>query len=253
ITAIYTGEPGHEPSRNTDLVNITPPNGGHPTTTSLECLPANVVVGNAATCTATVTDTDPADPGNPTRAVVFASDSAGTFNLGGCQLKNLNADKATCDFTYTPSAVRSGTHTISAAYEGDADHEPSPVVSDEVTVTGVNSPPPPPPGTPTGPGTTPPVVTPPAPGPLAPNTILRKKPRKKTAKRKAKFKFVADQPGSTFQCKLDKKPFKPCRSPWKKKIKAGRHTFRVRAINPQGMVDPTPAIFKWKVGKAKKR
>jgi hypothetical protein len=23
----------------------------------------------------------------------------------------------------------------------------------------------------------------------------------------------------------------------------------VRAINPQGIVDPTPAIFKWKVGK----
>jgi hypothetical protein len=126
-----------------------------------------------------------------------------------------------------------------------------------VDVIAANPPGPPPPGPGQNPNQNPPVapkVTPPPPPAAAapPNTILKKKPRKKTAKRKAKFKFVSDQPGSTFQCKLDKKPFKPCRSPWKKKVRPGRHTFKVRAINPQGIADPTPAVFKWKVGKGAK-
>ena len=247
ITAIYTGDPGHEPSRNAQLLNVTPPNGGLETATALNCAPGSVNVGAATNCTVTVTNVNGAQ-NRPTRAAIFATDSSGTFNLGGCVLAGAGATSS-CQITYRPTERRTGTHTLTAAYEGDLTHEPSQGQT-EVTVTEIGNPPPP--GTPTGPGTTPPVITPPAPGPVAPNTILRKKPRKKTAKRKAMFKFVADQPGSSYQCKLDKKPFKPCRSPWKKKVKPGRHTFQVRAINPQGMVDPTPAIFKWKVGKVAK-
>src|SRR5262249_26105058 len=37
-----------------------------------------------------------------------------------------------------------------------------------------------------------------------PQTKLAKHPRKKTALRTAKFTFSSDQPGATFQCKLDK-------------------------------------------------
>ena len=135
VTAIYAGDPAHEPSRNSDLVGVTPPNGGHPTTTTLDCQPAKVAVGKASTCTATVTDTDPGNPAPPTRAVVFASDSPGAFSLGGCRLERPAGDKASCKFTYIPSEVGSGTHTISAAYEGDPAHEPSPLNSDQVTVT----------------------------------------------------------------------------------------------------------------------
>jgi large repetitive protein len=65
--------------------------------------------------------------------------------------------------------------------------------------------------------------------------------------RKAKFSFTSDQPSSAFQCKLDRGPFKPCRSPYKHKVKRDRHSFQVRAVNPAKVVDPTPAKFHWPV------
>ncbi len=241
LLALYGGDADHEPSQGSARLDVAPPNGGHSTTTTLACQPTPVVLGDAAICAATVTDDD-SSPVAPTRAVIFASDSPGTFDLGGCRLERLGDDKARCSFTYRPSQLGGGIHRIAAAYEGDPGHEPSSPTFFLVTVTA-------PVATPASqPPSQQPRVT-----PAAPNTVLRKKPRKKTAKRKAMFKFVADQPGSTFQCKLDRKPFKPCRSPWKKKVKPGRHTFKVRAVNPQGIADPTPATFKWKVGKAKRR
>jgi hypothetical protein len=254
ITAIYAPSADHEPSQESEPLEVVQPtNEAHDTTTALDCAPANVTVGNAATCTATVTDTD-AIPTTPTRAVVFASDSAGAFDLGGCQLgQPTAAGRATCTFTYRPSAIDSGTHTIVASYAGDLDHSPSPPSSDEVTVTAPLGPPQPPapPARPPSSGSPPQVAPPPA-AAAGPDTILRKKPRKKTALRKATFIFAASQPGSTFQCKLDRKAFKPCSSPWKTKVKPGPHTFQVRAVNAQGVADPTPAQFKWKVGKSAK-
>jgi CSLREA domain-containing protein len=82
---------------------------------------------------------------------------------------------------------------------------------------------------------------------IAPETTLTKKPKKKSTKRKAKFKFESSEDGSTFECKLDKKPFKPCTSPFKKKVKPKKHKFKVRAIDAAGNVDPTPAKAKFKV------
>ena len=76
---------------------------------------------------------------------------------------------------------------------------------------------------------------------------LRKKPKAKSANRLAKFSFGSDQAGATFQCMLDRNPFKPCHSPFARKVKSGRHVFRVRAINPAGLADPSPAVFRWKV------
>jgi hypothetical protein len=82
----------------------------------------------------------------------------------------------------------------------------------------------------------------------APETTITKGPKKKTAKRKAKLKFKASEPDSTFECKLDKKPFAPCKSPFKKKVKDGtKHRFQVRATDPAGNVEATPAKRKWKV------
>jgi hypothetical protein len=84
-------------------------------------------------------------------------------------------------------------------------------------------------------------------GGKAPNTTRRKKPKTKTAATAAKFTFVSDKAHSSFQCKLDRKPFKPCRSPFKAtKLKPGSHTFKVRAV-AAGAADPTPATFRWKV------
>jgi Right handed beta helix region len=75
-----------------------------------------------------------------------------------------------------------------------------------------------------------------------PDTKIVKGPPKKTHKTTVKFKFTSTEAGSAFQCKLDKKPFKACVSPKKyKKLKPGKHVFKVRAIDKTGNVDPTPA------------
>jgi hypothetical protein len=81
-----------------------------------------------------------------------------------------------------------------------------------------------------------------------PQTKISKHPRKKSALKKAKFSFSSDQPHSSFECQFDKKgAFKACRSPFKRKVKPGRHSFQVRAINASGIADPSPAVFRWTV------
>jgi len=81
-----------------------------------------------------------------------------------------------------------------------------------------------------------------------PDTKIVKGPPKKTHKKKVKFKFTSTEAGSTFQCKLDRKPFKTCSSPKVyKKLKPGKHVFKVRAIDKAGNVDPTPAKRKFTV------
>lgn len=81
----------------------------------------------------------------------------------------------------------------------------------------------------------------------APNTRIGKHPKKRGAKRRVRFTFFASQRGSRFECKLDKRRFRPCGSPFHRKVKPGRHVFRVRAVNRAGTVDPTPAVFRWRV------
>lgn len=85
----------------------------------------------------------------------------------------------------------------------------------------------------------------------APETTITKKPKKRTKKRKAKFAFSSNEAGSTFECQLDKKAYKPCSSPYKHRVKRGKHRFRVRAIDAAGNVDPTPAKRSWKVKRRK--
>jgi hypothetical protein len=81
----------------------------------------------------------------------------------------------------------------------------------------------------------------------APNGRIGKHPKKRTANRRAKFTFFSNQPGSRFECKLDKRRFRPCKSPFERKLKPGRHAFRLRAINAAGTPDPTPATFRWRI------
>jgi hypothetical protein len=83
-----------------------------------------------------------------------------------------------------------------------------------------------------------------------PDTRITSGPKKKvkTKKRKAKvtIAFTSDQPGSTFQCKVDNGSFQSCTSPFTTKLKAKsgkgkKHTIEVRAVGPTGAVDLTPA------------
>jgi Tol biopolymer transport system component len=81
----------------------------------------------------------------------------------------------------------------------------------------------------------------------APNGRIGKHPKKRTKKRRARFTFSSNQAGSRFECKLDKRPFRPCKSPLVKRLRPGRHTFRLRAIGAAGLPDPTPAVFRWRI------
>ena len=59
---------------------------------------------------------------------------------------------------------------------------------------------------------------------------------------RAKFKFSSEPAGARFECKLDKKAFRACRSPRiYRGLAAGKHTFRVRAVSASGQPDPSPA------------
>lgn len=81
----------------------------------------------------------------------------------------------------------------------------------------------------------------------APGTKIGKKPKARSKVRKAKFTFSSTEAGSTFRCKLDKGAFKTCRSPFSKRVKPGKHTLRVAAVDALGHTDASPAVFKWKV------
>ncbi len=84
--------------------------------------------------------------------------------------------------------------------------------------------------------------------PKRPETTIGAKPPAKTHDRTPTFRFSSDEAGSAFQCKLDGKPFRACRSPFTtKRLALGRHTFRVRARDASGNLDPSPASYAFRV------
>lgn len=81
----------------------------------------------------------------------------------------------------------------------------------------------------------------------APKATITKAPKAKSTSTTAKFRFKANEGGSTFQCKLDKGKFKKCKSPKTyKKLKVGKHVFKVRATDKAGNVGK-PATRKFTV------
>ena len=82
----------------------------------------------------------------------------------------------------------------------------------------------------------------------APNALITRRPRNRLARRKARYRFLSDDPGVAFQCKLDRQKFKPC-GPAKtfRKLRPGPHRLRVRAVDEAGNVDPTPATDRFRV------
>ena len=80
-----------------------------------------------------------------------------------------------------------------------------------------------------------------------PNTAITSGLRRVKTSRKATFRFVSSIPGSRFQCKLDRRPWRRCASPKHYTALARRfHVFRVRAT-VFGRVDPTPARRSWTI------
>lgn len=95
-------------------------------------------------------------------------------------------------------------------------------------------------------------VPPPPPADLRPprTRVLRAPPsRLFTTKkwRRVAFRFNANEPGSGFRCKLDRKPYRDCTSPRAYRVGLGRHAFRVFAIDPAGNRDRSPAVFRFRL------
>jgi hypothetical protein len=81
------------------------------------------------------------------------------------------------------------------------------------------------------------------------DTTITEEPKKRTDKRQAFFEFGSSKPGSSFECSLDGTAFAPCESPKAYKVRKGKHTFQVRAVDSAGNVDPTPATRSWRFKK----
>jgi subtilisin-like proprotein convertase family protein len=82
----------------------------------------------------------------------------------------------------------------------------------------------------------------------APETTIDKAPTRRTQRATARLRFSASEPGSSFECRIDRRKFKPCSSPRRlKRLAEGKHRFAVQAVDPAGNVDPTPAKRRWRV------
>jgi hypothetical protein len=81
----------------------------------------------------------------------------------------------------------------------------------------------------------------------APQTTIVSGPRRRTSDFDPTFAFAAGEPGATFACRIDARPFAPCTSPHTTRLlRPGRHSFRVRAVDAVGNADSTPAARKFR-------
>ena len=82
----------------------------------------------------------------------------------------------------------------------------------------------------------------------APNTTLTATEPSPTNDATGDFEFVADEPGVTFQCRVDASAYTPCSSPHATAaLTDGFHTFNVRAIDAAGNTDPSADATGWTV------
>ena len=83
-----------------------------------------------------------------------------------------------------------------------------------------------------------------------PNTTITAGSRNPTTARIATFRFTSSQAGSKFECKHMAGPWTRCTSPRTyRSLAFGLHTFRVRAIDPSGNIDATPAVRTWRINR----
>ncbi len=77
---------------------------------------------------------------------------------------------------------------------------------------------------------------------VAPETTIDSGPASATSDPLPSFAFSSSEPGSSFACSADGTDFVQCESPYRDRVAAdGPRTFFVRAEDPAGNRDPTPA------------
>jgi subtilisin family serine protease len=86
---------------------------------------------------------------------------------------------------------------------------------------------------------------------VAPTTFFRSKPRKNVRTRprraSATFRFGSDDPEAGFICRFDGGLDHFCQEKVSRRFGAGVHVVRVKAVDPAGNVDATPARYRFKV------
>ncbi|NVN89239.1 MAG: hypothetical protein HXX11_01435 [Desulfuromonadales bacterium] len=81
-----------------------------------------------------------------------------------------------------------------------------------------------------------------------PETFISSAPSDPSIQPVGSFTFKSSKPGSTFECMTDSVAFVACQSPYSTVALAdGRHSLTVRAKDPSGAYDPSPAIHTWTV------
>jgi len=84
-----------------------------------------------------------------------------------------------------------------------------------------------------------------------PVTRITMGPGVKTRKRTAVFRFLdatGDAPGTSFQCRIDRRSWKPCSTPFRvKRLSRRGHLFQVKAVDPAGNREQKPAKRRFKV------
>jgi len=66
-------------------------------------------------------------------------------------------------------------------------------------------------------------------------------------RRRVVVRFNSSEPGSSFRCKLDRRPFRPCASPRAYTVGIGAHAIRVLAIDAAGNSDSSPVVLRFRV------
>jgi len=81
-----------------------------------------------------------------------------------------------------------------------------------------------------------------------PQTRIRRRPGRVTRDRTPTFRFTSNRAGSRFLCKLDRRRLRRCRSPFTaRRLRFGRHVFRVKARAAGGATDRSPATWRFRV------
>jgi hypothetical protein len=82
-----------------------------------------------------------------------------------------------------------------------------------------------------------------------PQTTLLSRPPDPSESSTASFTYASNEPGSSFECSIDAAAFAACPTAGASYVSLGNgpHSFQVRAVDPSGNVDPSPAGYSFQI------
>ena len=202
----------------TDHDGGTRPSGAAPDAGAYEYAAATIPADTTPPET-TISSAPPTTTTSTSAGLTFSStESSSTFE---CQIDG--GAWATCQSPKSYSGLALGAHTFSVRAidpAGNVDASPAAVTWTVVT----------------------------APDTTAPDTVLSSPMPSTTTSTEASFSFSATESGASFTCSLDGAPWVSCTSPRAyTSLGVGSHAFAVRATDPAGNVDGSPASVSWTI------